>query len=143
MKIAWKELLHNKKKYILIEVIIVLLMFMVLFLSGLVNGLGRAVSSGIDLMDGKYFFISDSAEDIITVSDIDSELLESVQSQLSGEVSTLDIQRMYLLKADSLEKINVTYFAIEPGSFLEPEVMEGVNLERSNIVNPIILDDDF
>lgn len=143
MKIAWKELLHNKKKYILIELIIVLLMFMVLFLSGLVNGLGRAVSSGIELMDAKYFVISDSAEDIITVSDIKADVFESVKEELSGNVTTLDIQRMYLTKTDSEEKINVTYFAIEPGSFLEPSLIEGTSLDMASVDNAIILDDDF
>lgn len=143
MKLAWKELLHNKKKYILIEFIVVLLMFMVLFLSGLVNGLGRAVSSGIELMDAKYFVISDSAEDIITVSNIKPELLQSLREQLSGDVTTLDIQRMYLQKTDCEEKINVTYFAIEPGSFLEPELMEGTSLAKASAERAIILDDDF
>lgn len=55
MKHAWKELIYGKKKYILIELLLILLMFMVLFLSGLVSGLGRAVSSAIDTMDAQYF----------------------------------------------------------------------------------------
>lgn len=143
MKLAWKELLYNKKKYILIELIIVLLMFMVLFLSGLVNGLGRAVSSGIEWMDAKYFIISDSAEDIITVSDIKEEIYEAVKEELAGNVTTLDIQRMYLTKTDAEEKINVTYFAIEPGSFLEPQLIEGTSLAEATVDNAIILDDDF
>lgn len=46
MRLAWKELKYNWKRYLLIEIIVVLMMFMVLFLSGLVQGLGRAVSSG-------------------------------------------------------------------------------------------------
>lgn len=35
-------------------------MFMVLFLSGLAEGLGRAVISGIDNMDADYFLFSES-----------------------------------------------------------------------------------
>ena len=51
MRLAWKELTYNWKKYLLVEVIVILMMFMVLFLSGLVSGLGRAVSSGIETAD--------------------------------------------------------------------------------------------
>lgn len=143
MKLACKELLHNKKKYNLIILIIILLMFMVLFLSGLVNGLGRAVSSGIELMDAKYFLVSESSGDIITVSNISSDTFASVSEKLNGNVTTLDIQRMYLQKPGSEEKINVTYFAIEPGSILEPALIEGTSLINSGIDNAIILDDDY
>lgn len=143
MNLAWKELLYSKKKYLLIELIIILLMFMVLFLSGLVNGLGRSVSSGIELMDGAYFVVSDSAEDIITVSSLDETVLDEVKAQVSCDVTTLDIQRMYMETRDSEEKLNITYFAIEEGSFLEPEIMEGTSLAEAKVENPIILADDF
>ena len=36
--LAWKELFYGKKKYLLIELLITLLIFMVLFLSGLAEG---------------------------------------------------------------------------------------------------------
>ncbi len=56
MNLVLKELIYNKKKYILIELIITLLVFMVLFLTGLVEGLGRLVISGIDNINADYFF---------------------------------------------------------------------------------------
>ncbi|MCM1256525.1 MAG: ABC transporter permease [Roseburia sp.] len=143
MKLAWKELVYSKKKYILIELIIVLLVFMVLFLSGLVEGLGRAVVSGIGDMDADYFLLSDSAESLITVSDLDMDVYAQAAGQTDAELALLDIQRMYLTKADDAEKINITYFAIEGGSFLEPSVAEGVQFGDTDAENPIILDDDF
>lgn len=48
MKIAWNEIKYQPKKFILIELLITILMFMVVFLSGLTNGLGRSVSAQID-----------------------------------------------------------------------------------------------
>lgn len=143
MKLAWKELVYGKKKYILIELLIVLLMFMVLFLSGLAEGLSRAVISGIDNMDADYFLLSDSAENLITVSGLDTDVYEQLTAQTDAELAVLDIQRMYLSKKDDAEKLNITYFAIEAGSFLEPPVAEGVQLADSDAENPILLDDDF
>lgn len=143
MKLAWKELMYGKKKYLLIELLIVLLMFMVLFLSGLAEGLGRAVISGIDNMDADYFLLSDSAEDLITVSKLDTDVYEQLKAQTDAELAVLDIQRMYLSRKGDAEKLNITYFSIEAGSFLEPAVAEGVQFADSDVENPILLDDDF
>ncbi|MCM1273717.1 MAG: ABC transporter permease [Clostridium sp.] len=143
MKLAWKELVYNKKKYILIELIIILLVFMVLFLSGLVEGLGRAVASGIEDMDADYFLLSDSAEGLITVSDLDMDVYAWAKEQTDAELAILDIQRMYMTKAGETEKLNITYFAVESGSFLEPNVEEGTQLGEADGKNPIILDDDY
>lgn len=143
MKLAWKELVYGKKKYVLIEILIVLLMFMVLFLSGLAEGLGRAVISGIDNMDADYFLLSDSAESLITISNLDTDVYEQLAEQTNAELAVLDIQRLYLSKQNDDEKLNITYFAIEAGSFLEPAVYEGVQLGDSDAENPILLDDDF
>ena len=143
MKLAWKEFIYGKKKYILIEILIILLMFKVLFLSGLAKGVGRAVFSGIDNMDAEYFLLSDSAEDLITVSSLDTNVYEQLTAQTEAELAVLDIQRMYLSKQDDAEKLNITYFAVEEGSFLEPAVIEGVQLSDSDAKNPILLDDDF
>ena len=143
MNLALKELIYNKKKYILIELIITLLVFMVLFLTGLVEGLGRSVISGIDNMDADYFILSDSAEKLITVSDLDTEKYDELRSQTGADVAVFGIQRMYLSKKGSDEKLNITYFVIEPGSFLEPEVIDGTRMSDSDVSNPIVLDESF
>lgn len=50
IKLAWKEMKYNRKKYLLVEIIVVLMLFMVLFLSGLVKELGRAFASDAKLI---------------------------------------------------------------------------------------------
>lgn len=142
MKYAWKEIMFGKKKYILIELLLILLMFMVLFLSGLASGLGRAVSSSIDTMDADAFVVDDSAEQIITVSSVESRVLNELLEK-NADAQPLDIQRMYIVKNRDDEKLNITYFAITPGSFIEPETTEGTGLAESDAEDPIILDDDF
>lgn len=143
MKFAWKEIKYFKKKYLLIESLVILLMFMVLFLSGLAQGLSRAVCSAIDEAEAHYFVLDDSAENLITVSNLDSTIYEELENMTEDEVAPLDIQRMYISKNNSDEKLDITYFAMEGGSFLEPSVQEGVSLKDAKEENPIILDDDF
>lgn len=141
MRLAWKELRYNWKKYLLVEIIVILMMFMVLFLSGLVKGLGRAVSSGVENMDADTFILSDDAEKLITVSNLNQEQSDEIQDAYGDKAASIDIQRMYLVKDGDDEKIDVTYFAIDPDSFLNPEVYEGKKLKTEE--NTVVLDDDF
>lgn len=141
MKLAWKELKYNWKRYLLVEIIIILMMFMVLFLSGLVKGLGSAVSSGVDNMKAETFVVSDDAEKLLTVSNLTKTKYEAVQKEYGGRETPLDIQRMYLQKKAGGEKIDVTYFAIDPDGFLNPQVYKGTQLNKDK--NTIVLDDDF
>lgn len=141
MKLAWKELKYNWKKYLLVEIIVVLMMFMVLFLSGLVRGLGSAVSSGVENMPADSFILSDDAEKLLTVSDLTSDEYEAVKKEYGSSAAPIDIQRMYLQKDKDSDKLDVTYFAIDPQSFLNPEAVEGQKLGDEE--NSIVLDDDF
>ncbi|MDO5521789.1 MAG: FtsX-like permease family protein [bacterium] len=143
MKLAWKELKHDKARYVMVEAILVLMVFMVLFLSGLANGLGRAVSAGIENADAKYFAVNDTAENLITISSLTPAQVDEVKKQATGNIATLDIQRMNLNTKGSDNKIDVTYFAIDPSGFLAPVITEGISLEEADVENGIVLDDSF
>lgn len=141
MKLAWKEIKFNFKKYLLIELLIILMIFMVMFLSGLADGLGRAVSGGIESSKASHFIVSSESENLITGSRLDKEILEQVKSSTDSEVAALNIQRMSLSKEGHSEKIDVTYFAIDTNDFLNPEVIEGDKLTEET--NTIVLDEAF
>lgn len=141
MKLAFKELWYEKKKYILVECIMVLMIFMVLFLLGLVSGLGRAVSSGIADMDADYFWLSEDSENLITVSDLSPETVQKMQENVTGDYATLDILRVYINPMDSKEKLNITYFAMEPNAFIAPKIVEGRGLSEAS--GEIVLNTSF
>ena len=128
MRLAWKELTYNWKKYLLVEIIVILMMFMVLFLSGLVSGLGRAVSSGIETMDASAFVLGKDSEKLITVSSLTDAQYKKLQDEYGSRQTPLDIQRAYLQKASSDKKIDVTYFGIDPAGFLAPKTYAGKGL---------------
>lgn len=141
MKLAWKEIKFNLKKYLLIEILIVFMIFMVMFLSGLANGLGRAVSSGIENMEATQFVISTDAEKLITVSRLDKEIVDQIKESTNSNAAVLDIQRMNINKKGQTEKLDVSYFAINPEEFLNPTVIDGSKLSKEPY--GIVLDDAF
>ncbi|MEE1208485.1 ABC transporter permease [Parafannyhessea umbonata] len=141
MRLAWKELTYNWKKYLLVEIIVILMMFMVLFLSGLVSGLGRAVSSGIESMDASTFVLGKDSEKLITVSSLTDAQYKNLQDEYGSRQTPLDIQRAYLQKASSDKKIDVTYFGIDPAGFLAPKTYAGTGLSAGK--GEVILDDAF
>ncbi len=140
MNLAWKELKHNKKRYLLIELTLVLLIFMVIFLSGLANGLARAVSAAIENTPATAFVISDDAENLITLSHLSEEQLSVIGDSLDS-VSPLNIQRSNVNLKDNSTKLDITYFAIDPEGFLNPDAKEGEKLSADK--TGIVLDESF
>ncbi|MGK0575824.1 ABC transporter permease [Macrococcus capreoli] len=62
MNLALKEMTYYKLKYALVAAIIFLLAFLVLFVSSLAQGLGKDNISFIEHMNGKYFVVSEDAD---------------------------------------------------------------------------------
>jgi putative ABC transport system permease protein len=143
MKLAWKEIKHSISKYVLIESILVLMIFMVVFLSGLANGLGWAISASIEKTDAEYFVMSTDAEKLISVSNVDKGILEQVASQTKDNVTNLNIKRSNINTLREEKKLDITYFAIDPESFLSPEITEGEALPKFSEEYPVILNDSF
>lgn len=143
MKLAWKELKHSKAKYLLIESIIILMMFMVVFLSGLANGLARAVSASIENADAKYYVISNDAENLIGTSSLSKDVLKQVASMTTDPVTNLHIQRTSLTASGNDTKIDITYFAIDPNGFLSPHITEGKAITNTDSEYNIVLDASF
>jgi len=143
MKLAWKEIKHSMSKYVLIEILLVLMIFMVVFLSGLANGLGWAISASIEKRDAEYFVISKDAEKLISISNINTRALEQVASQTNDNVTHLNIKRSNINTLEDEAKLDITYFVIDPESFLSPEITEGEGLSNSGAEYPLVLDDSF
>lgn len=141
MQLAWKEMKHYKKNYILIECTIILMIFMVIFLSGLTNGLGRAVSAAIENSNADFFAISEDAQNVIAASSLTQKQVNELINHKSGAVSPLNIQRAYVKQKNSTEKLDITYLAIDTGSFLSPEVTDGAKLSSGE--HEIVLNDTY
>ncbi len=140
MFLAWKELGYYKAKYGLITGILILLIFMVLFLGGLANGLSDATSSAIRKSNADYFVISENSDEIITRSDITSEQYDEIK-QIASDTAPFNLQRLAICKLNDSTKIDCTYLAVEPDNFMMTDIKEGAVFTGGEY--EIILNDSF
>ena len=80
MFLALKELKHNKARFGLIIGILTLIIFLVLFLSGIAKGLSAATGSLIENSKANYYILDDSADKLITRSVIENDELKELNN---------------------------------------------------------------
>lgn len=140
MKHALKEIKYNWKKYLMVETLVVLLIFMVIFLTGLANGLGKALSAGVENLNSARIVLNVDAEKMIGMSRIPKDLYQKVLSK-DANATPLIIQHGLITKETSTEKLDVTFFAVDPQQRLNPNVIKGSKLD--NTANTVIIDESM
>lgn len=126
MFLAIKDFKYNKSRYSLIAIMLILLTFMVLFLSGIANGLSLATSASIKHRDADYYVLSEDSDSIITRSSLSKEQFSQIVEMTNSEVTPIHLMRMNFYQESSQKKLDITYFAIDPDSFMLP-----ANVEKS------------
>ncbi|SDJ05959.1 ABC transporter permease [Natribacillus halophilus] len=125
MFLAIRELLYSKLRYIMVALIIFLLSFLVLFVSGLAQGLAYDNASSIINMDetAEYFVMDDEAEMQLTRSLVDDEDQQTVHD----EVDQSEILGVHqgTIEDDEESQADVAKFYLDDDSALFPEVTEG------------------
>lgn len=140
-KLAWEEIRYQPKKYILIELLIVIMLFMVLFLTGLSNGLGREVSAQIDNYGDMTYILKDDAKGNITYSNMTEKDKSNLSDLSLKKLAGLTIQRASVTKAGKGDKKDISYFAIEKSSLLNPKISQGKILSTDK--KEVVLDESF
>ncbi|GEK92047.1 ABC transporter permease [Alkalibacterium kapii] len=136
MKLAIKELLYSKGRFIMIGLIIVLISWLVFILSGLGTGLSK-LSTGV-LSETEYagMVLEEGAEFSLSKSSVNRSLAEEISEQ-DGVTDTAPINlfRNSMRRegtADSDAKItDIVLIGVEPDSFMHPEIVEGDDWESS------------
>lgn len=125
MFLAIRELLYSKLRYFLIVLIIFLLSFLVLFVSGLAQGLAYDNASAILNMDDEanYFVIDDEAEMQLTRSLIDEEDQQMVYNNVD-QAELLGIHQG-TIQGNGEQQADVSKFHVDQDSALFPEITEG------------------
>jgi putative ABC transport system permease protein len=113
----------------MIGIILVLISWLVFILSGLGNGLSTLSAATFKNMDAEYVIFEDGARHSMLRSVISEELIDDITKINNVEdAAAMGSQTAVVIlenASDDDEKIDVSFIGIQPGTFLEPEVIEG------------------
>ena len=134
MFLAINEILKEKSRFVLIVIVVILVSYLVFFLTGLAYGLASSYTRALDKWDASSIIMSANANDTIGRSLLYSS---DYANLLSDDVAPLGVGSATLI-ADSRE--DVALFGVEQGSFLAPDISEGRSISADN---EVVLSDEL
>ena len=134
MFLAWKEIKYNKGRFSLIIALIVLVSYLVYFLSALAYGLASSYTNGINKIDGDVIYLSDDSNDNIMMSMLSDKDFDNLALSKKAKLGLFPAV-IFKENSNKDSKKEVFVFGVEDLNFFLP---------NNNIVlesNQIIIDD--
>ena len=148
MFLALREIKHAKTRFFLISTILILISWLVFILSGLGNGLANLSAATFKRIDAHYAVFEDGARHSTLRSVISENMIDDLERFENVEAAApLGTHTAVVLKEGTSgddAKIDVSLLGINPGTFMEPKVTEGKQLDANNdegvLVNAVLKD---
>lgn len=141
MFLALKELKYSKMKFALIIAVIILISYLVYFLTSLAYGLASSYTNAINEWESTHIIMTIDANDNMMMSYMTQTDFESVS--VEGKKERLGLFPAVitnpLVSNDVDSRINVYFFGIENDSYLKPKN----NLTVELVGNHVIVDEEF
>ncbi|MFE6078224.1 ABC transporter permease [Paenibacillus sp. NPDC057886] len=138
MYLAIREMRFAKGRYALIATIMVLVSFLVLFVTGLAQGLAYDNAASIKNMAATHFVLEQDSNHRFTRSQVGQDELEQTRSVVGQEnAEPLGVKMTTVSPAGDTKKLDVTLFMVNPEGWLAPTVTEGspiTDLENGQVV---------
>lgn len=129
MFLAWNEIKKNKLRFALITGVLMLVSYLVFFLSGLANGLQQMNRESVDKWDATAIILTEESDKSLYQSSMTIE-----DSKELSDTKLAVIGQMNAIARDGDKKINVSIFGIKEDQFLLPNVTEGEAFSSDNEV---------
>lgn len=144
MFLAIREFKHGKLRFLMIGVITILIAWLVFILSGLGNGLSTLSAATFKNMDADYVMFEEGSRASMSRSFLSESLAEKLESQSSVSAASAMGATMGTVingsGSNESEKVDIAILGINPGSFLEPNVIEGKSLQADHPLEVIAND---
>ncbi|MET3848752.1 ABC transporter permease [Paenibacillus sp. OAE614] len=126
MYLALREIRFAKARYSLISAIMLLISFLVLFVTGLAKGLAYDNAASIQNMPITHFVLEQGSDHRFTRSQISGEKLEQTRSVVGeSNAEPLGVQMTSVVLSGDIQKIDVALLAVNPKGWLAPDLTMG------------------
>ncbi|OQO84775.1 ABC transporter permease [Enterococcus casseliflavus] len=122
MFLAINEIRHSKLRYALVTGVMFLIAYLVIFLTGLAYGLAQDNRMAVDKWEADQILLTEEANDNLNMSMLPRSLYDEVDAP---EKAVLAQTAGVVTKEDNGEKVDVTFFGIDPDQFLAPNITDG------------------
>src|SRR5690625_61951 len=122
MKMAWKEIIKNKSRFIILGSIVFLVSFLTLIISGLSNGLSQDNAALIKDMPEGTFYMNEDADETYNLSKIDQDTEDKIIKE-NDDATALSIQMGFVDDSNDKQLSVAFVTTINPGLF--PDVADG------------------
>ena len=138
--LAFKELWHNRGRFLLIASIVALITTLVLFIAALAEGLGDGNREYLEKLNGELILYQDNADLSISASRLGRSTLAAVR-RVDGvaDAGQINFSATTLEFANGSEPLDVSLVGVEAGKPGEPPALEGTGLSRDR-ANEAVLD---
>ncbi|TWI59654.1 ABC transporter permease [Halalkalibacter nanhaiisediminis] len=140
MFLAWQEIKKNKLRFTLITGILMLISFLVFFLSGLATGLADLNREAVDKWEASAIILTEESDKSLYQSFMSTDLLKDVEAEKTAVLGQLNA-----IATNGDNKENISLFGINKEEFLMPNVTEGKAFEKANevVANDSLKDEGF
>lgn len=121
MFLAINEIRHSKLRYTLVMGVMFLIAYLVFFLTGLAYGLAQDNRTAVDKWNADNILLTEEANNNLNMSMIPLKTFDDVKADEKAYLA----QTAGVIKGDSGEKIDVSFFGINKDQFLAPKLSEG------------------
>ena len=140
MFLAWNEIVKNKLRFTLIIGVLMLVAYLVFFLSGLASGLASLNREAVDKWDADAIVLTEESDQSLTQSSFAIDAVDSVDADETAVLGQLNA-----IAQTGDQKANISIFGINSDEFIMPNVTEGEKFTDANqvIAGDALKDDGF
>jgi putative ABC transport system permease protein len=140
MFLAWQEIKKNKLRFTLITGILMLVSYLVFFLSGLATGLASLNREAVDKWDASAVILTSESDKSLYQSFMSTDQLNDISAKKTAVIGQLNA-----IANNGDIKQNISLFGINKDEFLMPNVSEGRPFEKENevIADESLLEEGF